>query len=175
MYLLNRAKYFFSVFFILCCSHLALFVNETKSEEINDPMEIANPILTTKGINANPYEIKASNGIKKGDDLELFQIEGKLKTKNGIWTYLNADRGIYNQISGVIFLFNNVLFYTENNEKLISDEAIVDLNKDIITLLSNVEHINQNNEIKAEKSVIQGDFQKIAFFGNVRTNLKINN
>ena len=82
MYLLDRAKYFLSVFFILCCSHLALFVNETKSEEINDPMEIANPILTTKGINENPYEIKASKGIKKGDDLELFEIEGKLKTKN---------------------------------------------------------------------------------------------
>ena len=52
------------------------------------------------------------------------------------------------------FLFKNIEVYTDNKEKLISDEAIIDLQKDIITLLSNVKYENQNNRIESDKSVI---------------------
>ena len=31
-----------------------------------------------------PYTIKADLGIKRGDDLELFDIEGKIKNRDGI-------------------------------------------------------------------------------------------
>ncbi len=118
-----------------------------------------------------PYTIKATSGIQRGDNLELFEIEGKIKNNDNIWIYLNADEGNYNQISQVVFLFKNIEVYTDNKERLISDEAIIDLQKDIITLLSNVKYENQNNSVKSDKSVITNNFQNFEYFGNVRTNI----
>lgn len=140
-----------------------------RAEEIDVPIEIKNPIFTTKGIKENPYEIKASMGIQKGNSLELVEIEGKLKTDEGIWIYLNADKGNFNQESEVIFLFNNIIIYNENNENLVADEAIVDINEGIITLFSNVKYFNEENKIKAEKSIIKNNFTDITYSGNVQT------
>ena len=151
--------------------HLPFHFNYAFSESAETPIEIENPVFTTKGVNEMPYTIKAASGIKRGDDLELFEIEGKIKNHDNIWIYLNADKGNYNQISQVVFLYKNIEVYTDNKERLISDEAIIDLQKDTITLLSNVEYTNQNNIIKSDRSVITNDFQNFEYFGNVKTNI----
>jgi len=164
----NIITYLVSFLFIL---HLPFHSNYAFSESTYTPIEIANPVFTTKGVNEIPYTIKAASGIQRGDDLELFEIEGKIKNRDNIWIYLNADKGNYNQISQVVFLFKNIEVYTDNKERLISDEAIIDLQKDIITLLSNVEYEDQNNRIKSDKSVITDNFQNFQYFGNVRTNI----
>ena len=148
------------------------YLNFAQSENINTPIQIENPVFTTKGINEMPYTIKAASGIQKGDDLVLFEIEGKIKNQDNIWVYLNADKGNFNQISGVVFLFNNIEVYTDDQQRMTSDEAIVDINKDRITLISNVEYQNRNNKIKADRSVIRNNFQNFEYFGNVRTNIK---
>jgi len=141
------------------------------SEDAETPIEIANPVFTTKGVNEMPYTIKAASGIQRGDDLELFEIEGKIKNRDNVWIYLNADKGNYDQISQIVFLYKNIEVYTDNKESLVSDEAIIDLQKDTITLLSNVEFKNQNNRIRSDKSVITDSFQNFTYFGNVRTNI----
>jgi hypothetical protein len=164
----NIITYLVSFLFIL---HLPFHSNYAFSESTYTPIEIANPVFTTKGVNEIPYTIKAASGIQRGDDLELFEIEGKIKNHDNIWIYLNADKGNYNQISQVVFLFRNIQVYTDNKEKLTSDEAIIDLQKDIITLLSNVKYENQNNRIESDKSVITDNFQNFEYFGNVRTNI----
>ena len=142
------------------------------SESTQTPIEIANPIFTTKGVNDIPYTIKATSGIKKGENLELFEIEGKVKNRNNIWVYLNADKGNYNQISQIVFLYDNIEVYTDNKEKLVSDEAIIDMKQDMITLISNVKYENQNNSIEADKSVIKNNFQSFDYFGNIKTIIK---
>ena len=58
-----------------------------------------------------PYTIKATSGIQRGDDLELFEIEGKIKNSDNIWIYLNADRGNYNQISQVVLILLGFLIH----------------------------------------------------------------
>ena len=151
--------------------NLSLYTNYSISENSEAPVEIANPVFTTKGINEMPYTIKASSGIQRGDNLELFAIEGKIKNRDNIWIYLNADKGNYNQTTQVVLLFNNIEVYTDNKERLKSDEAIIDVQKDIIILLSNVEHEDENNRIKADKSVIKDNFKSFEYLGNVRTNL----
>ena len=163
---------------IINCILLFLFVlniffhgNFAVSEETETPIEIANPVFTTKGIDEIPYTIKAASGIKKGDILELHLIEGKIKNRNDIWIYLNADKGNYNQISQIVFLYNNIEVYTDNEEKLISDEAIIDIQQDTITLISNVEYKNINNRIKADKSIISNNFQSFEYFGSVNTSI----
>ena len=157
--------------YLLLILNLSLYTNYSISENSEAPVEIANPVFTTKGINEMPYTIKASSGIQRGDNLELFAIEGKIKNRDNIWIYLNADKGNYNQTTQVVLLFNNIEVYTDNKERLKSDEAIIDVQKDIIILLSNVEHEDENNRIKADKSVIKDNFKSFEYLGNVRTNL----
>lgn len=151
--------------------NLLFYANYSIAENTETPIEIANPIFTTKGVNEIPYTIKADSGIKRGDNLELFKIEGKIKNRDNIWIYLNADKGNYNQISQIVFLYKNIEIYTEEKETIVSDEAIIDLQKDIITLLSNVKYKNQNNRIESDKSVITDNFQNFEYFGNVKTNI----
>jgi len=163
--------YLLSFLFIL---NLLLYANISISENTETPIEISNPVFTTKGVNKMPYTIKADLGIQRGNSLELFEIEGKIKNSDNVWIYLNADRGNYNQTSQVVFLFNNIEVYTDNEEKLVSDEAILDLEKNMITLLSNVEYENNNNRIEADKSIIRNNFQSFEYTGNVKTNIKKN-
>ena len=169
MNLKNTTSYILLFLFVL---KFTFHSNYAISEVIETPIEIANPVFTTKGINEMPYTIKASLGIQKGDSLELYQIEGKIKNKNNIWIYLSAEKGNYNQISQIIFLYNDIEIYTDNEERLISDEAIVDMRQDMITLLSNVKHENENNKIEADKSVISNNFQSFDYIGNVNTIIK---
>ena len=151
--------------------NFSFYVNYAISEGTETPIEIANPVFTTKGLNEMPYTIKAELGIQRGNDLELYAIEGKIKNRDNIWIYLNADKGNYNQISQVVFLFDNIEVYTDNEEKLISDEAIINIQQDIITLISNVEYKDQNNKIESDKSIIKNNFQNFEYFGNVKTNI----
>ena len=164
----NKITYLLFFLFIL---NLPFYVSNLTAENSETPIEIANPVFTTKGVNEIPYTIKAALGIQRGNDLELFEIEGKIKNHDNIWIYLNADKGNYNQISQIVFLYKNITVYTDNKERLISDEAIIDLQKDMITLISNVEFEDQNNRIRSDKSVITDNFQNFKYFGNVRTNM----
>ena len=168
MYLKYVIKNLFLFIFSL---DLITFSSYSISENIETPIEIANPIFTTKGVNELPYTIKASLGIQQGDDLELFEIEGKIKNRDNIWIYINADKGNYNQISQVVYLLNNVEVYTDEKERLLSDEAIIDIKEDTITLISNVKYNNKDNKIEADRSIITNKFKSFEYFGNVKTKI----
>tara|TARA_B100001029_G_C15052829_1_gene452074 strand:- start:1270 stop:1803 length:534 start_codon:yes stop_codon:yes gene_type:complete len=166
-----KSLYLLFSLFILFVIELSFINKYVEAENNETTIEIENPIFTTKGVNERPYTIKAASGIQKGDVLELFKIEGKIKNHNEIWIYLNAEKGNYDQIAGMILLFDNVEVYTDNQETLISDKAIIDINKDQITLLSNVEYQSENSRIKADKSTIKNSFQNFEYFGNVKTKI----
>jgi len=162
-----------TAYLLLCLFFLNLFfyTSFSISENTETPIEIANPVFTTKGVNEMPYTIKATSGIQRGNDLELYKIEGKIKNRDNIWIYISADKGVYNQISQIVFLYNNIEIYTDNEQRLVSDEAIIDMHKDIITLISNVEYENQKNRVVADKSVISDNFKSFDYSGNVKTNI----
>ena len=160
---------FNNLFLFLIILNLIIYSSHSVSENSETPVEIATPIFTTKGINEMPYTIKAALGVQRGENLELYEIEGKIKNRDNVWIYINADKGNYDQISQVVFLFNNVEVYTDYKERLLSDEAIIDIEKDIITLISNVKYKNQDNVIEADKSVIKNKFKSFEYFGNVQT------
>ena len=162
-----QLKIIFNYVFLLFFLH----TNYTIAEGIETPIVISNPIFTTKGVNEMPYTIKASSGIQKGDSIELFNIEGKIKNRDNIWIYLNAEKGNYNQISQVVFLYSNIEVYTDNEEILLSDEAIIDIQQDKITLISNVKFENKISTIEADKSVISNKFQNFDYSGSVKTSI----
>lgn len=141
--------------------------------EISDSIEITNPIFTTKGVDENPYEIKAEKGVQEGDFISLHMIEGKLKNKDDIWVYLNADEGNFNQNNGVVSLFKNIIVYTDRNERIYSDFALVDTKQKIITLDKNVKYESDMGIITADHSVIKNDFSNIMYSGNVISIIKI--
>ena len=163
MLIKNIAK--LSIFFLFLS---ILFQSNLFSNE-NLEIEIDKPKFSEKGLDNRLYEIKADRGIQKEKSLELFNIEGKLRTDSGIWIYLNAERGDYNQQMSFIELNGNINFYTDENDKFKSDYALFSINNDLVELNKNVEHIKGSTVIKAERSKMKDDFNYIEYEGNVNT------
>ena len=156
-----------NLYFIL----LLFFGFKSYSEENQNIIEIKNPIFTTKSIDGSPYEIKAKKGLQRENYLDLFIIEAKLKTNKDIWIYLNADKGTFNQSSGEILLDSNIEIYTEADEKIFADLANVDTNDKIINLKKNVKYQDTNIFISADESIINDEFSKITYYGNVKSKI----
>ena len=155
----------FIIFFLVIFYSLQLQLFATDDTNI----EIDRPRFTEKGLNDRLYEIKAERGIQKKNNLELFAVEGKFRTNSGIWVYLNADQGNFNQIKNVIELNGNIIFYTDKNEKFHSEYASFYINEDIIEFNKNVKHIRGENIVTSDASVIKNNFSNIIYQGNVKT------
>ena len=151
---------------ILIIFSLFFTTSISASEEL--VIEIDNPKFSEKGLNDKIYEIKAKKGLKLDDELELFTVEGKFKSeKNGKWIYLEAEKGSFSQITNFIELEKNIIFYTDEGEKVTSSFATFDMTKDIIELSENVSHQTNDGLILSDKSVITNNFSKISYKGNV--------
>ena len=151
--------------------HIVIFISFQSHSLSNEDLEIEinNPKFSEKGLDNRLYEIKADRGIQKENNLELFTVEGKLRTDSGIWIYLNAERGDYNQQMSFIELNGNINFYTDENDKFQSDYALFSINNDLVELNKNVEHIKGSTVIRAEKSKMKDNFNYILYEGNVST------
>ena len=137
-------------------------------------IEIDSPKFSEKGLDNRLYEIKANRGIQKGDELTLYNVEGKLRTDTGIWIYLKSDQGFFNQSTNVIELQNNITFYTEENDRFESEYAVFNVNGEMIEFDNNIRHIKENSLISANKSRVKDDFNHIIYEGNVHTLYKSN-
>ncbi|MFL2901111.1 MAG: hypothetical protein ACJZ62_05380 [Candidatus Pelagibacterales bacterium] len=136
-------------------------------------IEIDNPKFSEKGLDKRLFEIKAEKGIQKENYLELFIVEGKLRTDSGIWIYLNAEKGNYNQVENLIELSGNITFYTDDDDQFKSDYALFSTNNDLIEFKENIKHLKGKNMITANQSKIKNDFNYIIYEGNVSTTLFI--
>ena len=136
-------------------------------------IEIDNPKFSEKGLNDKVYEIKAKKGLKTDNELKLFIIEGKFKTvENGKWIYLEAEKGNFSQTNNLIELESNIIFYTDDGEKIQSNYATFDMNENIIKLKENVSHESIEGLILSNSSLILNNFNKIIYTGNVETTIK---
>ena len=133
-------------------------------------IEIDNPRFSEKSLSDKTYEIKAEKGLQSDTELKLFVIEGKFKTvKDGKWIYLEADKGNFSQDNNFIELLENIVFYTDDGEKLSSNYATFDIQNDIIELVENVSHESMKGLILSDSSTITNNFNKITYFGNVES------
>ena len=135
----------------------------------NESLEIDSPKFSEKGLDNRLYEIKAEKGIQTEGNLELFIVEGKLRTDSGIWIYLNAEKGNFNQLENLIELNGDIHFYTDENDKFHSDQAIFSINNDLVEFYKNVKHVKGDSVITADASKIRNNFNNIIYKGNVRT------
>ena len=160
----------FFIFFIIFLFHAA----STYSEENSQLIEIDNPRFTEKGLDDKIYEIKAQKGLQSEDYLELTKVEGKFKTDDSRWIFLEADKGIFSQSTNIIQLKDNIIFSTNSGESFKSDRATFDMKNDIVNL-TKIEHMRKNNLIIADQSVIQDNFSKIIYEGNVIAKINLKN
>ena len=159
----TTTKLSISSLIILTIFQTSLFSNE--SFEI----EIDNPKFSEKGLDNRLYEIKAERGIQRENNLELFIVEGKLRTDTGIWIYLDAKTGNFDQVENSIELSGEINFYTDKEDRFSSDKAIFSINDDLVEFNSNVEHTRRNIIISADESKIKNNFNHIIYKGNVST------
>ena len=160
----------FFIFFALFLLNLA----SAYSDENNQLIEIDNPRFTEKGLDDKIYEIKAEKGLQSNNYLELTKVEGKFKTGNNLWIFLEADKGIFSQSTNIIQLRDNIVFSSENGESFKSDRATFDMKNDIINL-TKIEHKRNDNLIIADQSTINDNFSKIIYEGNVITKIIFEN
>ncbi len=163
MLIKNITKLFIFFLFISILLQSHLFSNESPEIEIDKPK------FSEKGLDNRLYEIKANKGIQREGNLELFIVEGKLRTDAGIWIYLNAKKGNFDQVENLIELNGRINFYTEEDDKFQSDNALFSINDDLITFNNNVKHIRGSNIITADESKIRNNFNHIVYKGNVST------
>ena len=162
MIFLNRF-YIFILFFFISFNATA-----NNSETI---IEIDQPRFSEKGLDQKSYEIKAQKGLRSSEKLVLFDIEGKFKTNDGLWIYMNANMGEYEQTKNTIKLTDNVQFYTDGGDKITSDNAIFKMDEDLIILKKNVFHENRELRINSDTTTISNNFDKILHEGNVITEI----
>ena len=160
----------FSIFFLFI---LILLQSKLLSNE-NLEIEIDKPKFSEKGLDNRLYEIKAEKGIQKEGHLELFVVEGKLRTESGIWIYLNAKKGNFDQVENLIKLTGEINFYTDEEDRFLSDSAFFSIIDDVVEFNDNVKHIRGSSVITADESKISNNFNHIIYKGNVSTFYKIN-
>ena len=140
---ISKLSFFFLLISILFQTNL--FSNE------NLEIEIDKPKFSEKGLDNRLYEIKAEKGIQREDNLELFIVEGKLRTDSGIWIYLNAKKGNFNQVENLIELKGDINFYTDEEDRFQSDTALFSINDDLVEFNNNVKHIRGSSIIRADE------------------------
>ena len=160
---------FFNRFFILILFFLSnLNAIANNNETI---IEIDQPRFSEKGLDQKSYEIKAQKGLRSSEKLVLFDIEGKFKTNNGLWIYMNADEGDFKQEENIINLNKNVSFYTEYGDRILSENAIFKMNDDLIIFRNNVFHENSDGVIKSSIVTVSNNFNNIVYEGHVFTEI----
>ena len=159
---LNRYFIFILFFFNI------LNVTANDSETV---IEIDQPRFSEKGLDQKSYEIKAQKGLRSSEKLVLFDVEGKFKTNDGLWIYMNANKGDYEQTKNIIKLSDNVQFYTDDGDKITSNNAIFKMNENLVIFRKNVFHENKGLRIKSDTSTISNNFDNILHEGNVITEI----
>ena len=157
------------VYFSFLLISLQSFLFSSEGLEI----EIDKPRFSEKGLDNRLYEIKAEKGVQRENNLELFIVEGKLRTESGVWIYLNAKKGNFDQLDNLIELSGEINFYTEEEDKFRSDNALFSINNDLIKFYENVKHTRESSIIMADESKIINNFNHIIYKGNVRTSFII--
>ena len=152
---------------------LILFLNilNAAANDSETIIEIDQPRFSEKGLDQKSYEIKAQKGLRSSEKLVLFDVEGKFKTNDGLWIYMNANEGDYEQTKNTIKLSDNVQFYTDEGDKITSNDAIFKMDEDLIILRKNVFHENKELIIKSDTTTISNNFDNILHEGNVITEI----
>ena len=143
--------------------------DKTSSDNL---VEISNPIFKSRGLDANPYTIKAEKGLQNGNDIELQKIDAIFEGENNKIFYVYADKGLYSQQNGTIELNKNVKIIDELENNTSSKKAFINIKKKLITLSEEVISISENLSIKSDSSIVDDLNKTITYLGNVKVQIE---
>lgn len=147
-------------------------LNNFNSRSAPSATQISNPIFKNKGLNANPYEIKATKGIQIDQDIELYEVFGEFTNDNNELLYIKADKGLYSQFNQIIGLMGNVLIFDEFGNRTSTNRATIDINNKKINLLDNVVSVSNTSTIKSNSSLVDEKNGTITYTGNVTVKIE---
>ena len=151
---------------------ILVFINTTSvANETDTIIEIYQPRFSEKGLDQKSYEIKAEKGIRNEGNLFLYKIEGKFKTDNGLWIYLEAKEGSFEETVNNITLTNDVTFYTEFGDRITSDYATFLINEEHIKFSDRVLHESIDAIIESDFITVTNNFSEVKYKGNVITEI----
>ena len=166
--LIKKIKLSIFIILLISVNSLGAYSNELI-------VEIDNPKFSEKSLDDKIYEIKAKKGLKSENEIDLFTIEGKFKSKNnGKWIFLEADIGKYQQSVNLIKLEKNIKFYTDEGEIVKSNYASYDIINNVINMEENIIHEINNGVVYSDKSIISKNFNNLLYTGNVSATLRVN-
>ena len=147
-------------------------LNNLGKSTVPGTIQMSNPTFKSKGLDINPYIIRAKKGIQVGEDIELYEIVGEFKNKNEESLYINADKGLYNQKNQTIELISNVLIYDELGNKTSTKNAFIDIDEKKITLTKDVVSTSNTSTIESNSSVVDEINNTIIYSGNVKVRIE---
>ena len=125
------------------------------TENLNDENKnlIENLKYISEDLLGNTYILTAQTATLKEDkinEVQLFEVNAEIARENQEIIYIYAKTANYNKIN------NNTVFKKKVNVKYgdqIIDSEILDLNfkNNLIEILENVNYVNENTKIKADK------------------------
>ena len=162
-----------SIFYLNYRSSNEVQINKSMDETKDpDAIEILNPKFKNKGLNINPYEISAKEGIQIGENIELYSIDAKFTDKNNKLININADKGLYNQKDQIIHLSGNILMYDTLDSKIMTEKATIEIKNKKIFLLDNVVSISGTSIIESNSSIVDDINKTITYTGNVKVKIE---
>jgi hypothetical protein len=162
-----------SIFYLNYRSSNEVQINKSMDETKDpDAIEILNPKFKNKGLNINPYEISAKEGIQIGENIELYSIDAKFTDKNNKLININADKGLYNQKDQIIHLSGNILMYDTLDNKTLTEKAVIEIKNKKIFLLDNVVSISGTSIIESNSSIVDDINKTITYTGNVKVKIE---
>ena len=131
-------------------------------------IEISNPTFKSKGLESDPYTIKAVRGVQEEDYIELYDVEAEVESENNKVFYVSAEKGIYDQKNGTIKLLGNVVILDELNNKTTTKEALIEIERKKLTLLKEVSSISSNRSVSSDFSIVDEINNTITYSGNLK-------
>ncbi len=137
-----------------------------------DITEISNPVFKSKGLESNSYTIKADKGIQEEGYLRLYNLKAELEGKNNKIFYVSADKGLYDQANETIKLSGNVTILDELKNKTTTKKAVIEIEREKISLLEEVVSISANSYISSNSSVVDETNDTITYTGDVKVKIE---
>tara|TARA_B110000027_G_C16050333_1_gene269634 strand:+ start:334 stop:891 length:558 start_codon:yes stop_codon:yes gene_type:complete len=181
---MNKYKNILFLFFILTAIGFIIIIINNEDDDLkkeienfnkkntSNNIEMSNPVFKNKGVDSEPYEIRAKKGVQINNDFELYEITGKFKNKKNEMLYIKADYGYYSQDSQDIKLKGNVLIYDDMGNTTSTKTAVIDIVNKKINLLEEVLSNRNKSEIKSDKSIIDDLNKVITYSGNVKVKIE---
>ena len=104
--------------------------------------------------------------------MRLYNLKAELEGKNNKIFYVSADKGLYDQANETIKLSGNVTILDELKNKTTTKKAVIEIEREKISLLEEVVSISANSYISSNSSVVDETNDTITYTGDVKVKIE---